>query len=122
MSDSIFDLVYTKTIFNKVSEHLLKQNAKSTNKKLCLYRDGNGMKCAIGCLISDEFYTPELEGKCLLWDGDKTAVFRALEKSGIYTDKLPISLLSALQQIHDTESPSDWPDSLTYLKCRYNLT
>lgn len=48
-------------IFDTVSVHLLTQNEKSQESSFyssCLYRGPNGTKCAVGCLIKDEFYQP----------------------------------------------------------------
>lgn len=55
-------------IFDKVYDHLHTQGRKSViyehrDKQInCRYRAPNGDKCAIGCLIPDELYTPSIEG------------------------------------------------------------
>jgi hypothetical protein len=49
-------------VFNKVTKHLLTQDEQSIGEdNTCLYRSPKGLKCAIGCLIKDKFYTKELE-------------------------------------------------------------
>src|SRR5258706_1958080 len=61
-------------LFDKVKNHLLSQNAQSIAYrtpqtyhvvKYCVYKNENGLKCAIGCLIPDEKYSPEFEGVSL---------------------------------------------------------
>ena len=50
-------------IFDKIYLHLIEQGRKSIDSDgQCMYRSPDGDKCAIGCLIPDELYTPELEG------------------------------------------------------------
>ena len=50
-------------VFDKIYLHLIEQGRKSVNSDgRCQYRYPDGDKCAIGCLIPDELYTPELEG------------------------------------------------------------
>ena len=53
--------------FNKVARHLLRQNAKSTNKDgECLYRGPNGLRCAVGALIPRRVKNLIAAGKCLV--------------------------------------------------------
>lgn len=47
-------------VFTKVATHLLKQGrralfAEKNGFRSCAYRGDNGTKCAVGCLIKDEF-------------------------------------------------------------------
>jgi len=49
-------------IFDAVVRHLKKQGRRALNKDQCVYRGSNGLKCAVGCLISDAEYTPSMEG------------------------------------------------------------
>lgn len=50
---------------NKMYDHLIKQGRKSTGAKwdACAYRGEGDTMCAVGCLISDEAYNPEMECK-----------------------------------------------------------
>ena len=56
-------------IFDKVSAHLLAQNAKSLafidsyQGQACAYRGAEGRMCAAGCLIPDNRYYSGMEGK-----------------------------------------------------------
>jgi hypothetical protein len=47
-------------IFDTVVTHLRKQNTQSGKGGNCFYRLGE-LKCAVGCLISDEDYSPDME-------------------------------------------------------------
>lgn len=54
-------------IFNKVYLHLKGQGCKAgtmtASKSFnCAYRGPNNTSCAVGCLIPDELYDPEIEG------------------------------------------------------------
>lgn len=50
-------------IFEFVSNHLLKQNKKCMNVGKCAYKNNNGLKCAAGCLMSENEYDHEFENK-----------------------------------------------------------
>ena len=84
-------------IFNKVADHLLTQGrvaTSSTTLPTCAYRSTDGATCAVGCLIPDELYVPEMENKSvytLLW------YFPDLPDY-LHTNS---RLLKSLQTIHD---------------------
>lgn len=109
---------YRQEIFTKVYRHLMKQKKKSTRVEnsfayTCAYRGDNGAMCAVGCLISDEKYTPSLEGRSVR----NTAVQCAIPKR--YAPH--IDLLFGLQKIHDLECVADWEVKLQALATRNNL-
>lgn len=54
----------TQTVVDKVLKHLWDQGECSQDlRKLgCLYRGHGGTKCAIGILIPDDIYSPDMEG------------------------------------------------------------
>lgn len=95
-----------QSIFNKVASHLFKQGKPSMsfdqkgNIEGCLYRGPNGIKCAIGALISDRVYKPAMEGN---------SIRNLIEYSFEYGFKFPSYfsenkiLLQSLQEIHDDE-------------------
>ncbi len=69
-----------------------------------MYRGASGLKCAAGCLISDDEYDASFE--------DNTWI------SLVITHKVPGNhrhLISRLQTIHDTTDPSIWKEELTRL-------
>lgn len=51
-------------LLNKVWKHLRKQGRQARNpiNDSCAYRGDDGTTCAIGCLISDRYYNPSMEG------------------------------------------------------------
>ena len=56
-------MLTARDIYERVSNHLLTQRAVSEDENgSCRLRSGNGRKCAIGSLIADELYRPEIEG------------------------------------------------------------
>jgi len=49
-------------IFDQVARHLLKQGKRAVSAQgRCKYRTDDGLKCAAGCLISDEEYDSNFE-------------------------------------------------------------
>lgn len=97
-------------VFNKVALHLLKQNERSETKyptrqkPICAYRGQNGTACAVGCLIPDEMYRPEMEGKLVYTlMGDHVSTRTLFDEEVIDS-----SLLSAMQNIHDNTSVDNW--------------
>lgn len=89
-------------VFDKVVTHLRKQNAKSMSSAGgCFYRFGE-KKCAVGCLIPDELYSPRLEGL-----GVASMVLEdVLLKAGI--PESCFSLLTCLQTTHDDCNVGQW--------------
>ena len=63
----------------------------------CMYRTKTGDRCAVGCLIPEDRYKPDMEG---LGVGD-----RHLNAAGVHPSLLP--LMSCLQSAHDGEIFSD---------------
>jgi hypothetical protein len=102
-------------LFTKVRTHLLAQRKKSLNNKgLCAYRGTNGLKCALGCLIADEDYHPKFEG------GNIRAETPLRNACGV-TDAT-LSLAGELRRLHDAIEPELWPDRLTAIASRFNVT
>lgn len=52
-------------VFDEALAHMRAQGRLSVTRELgeCLYRGEGGLRCAIGVLIREDTYTPELEGK-----------------------------------------------------------
>ena len=102
-------------IFDQVSKHLLTQMQSSISESNgCLYRGPNNTKCAIGCLIPDSLYSPDIEN----------SIVRSLVKMEAYekffcelleVDKISeqdIVFLQNLQDIHDNSETHDWLNNL----------
>lgn len=80
-------------LYDFVALHLLKQGWPSMLGEDCAYRDGKGGKCAAGCLITDDEYTPNgigIEG--LSWAA-------AVDRAGITYHE--VDFIYALQIAHD---------------------
>jgi|ERR1043166_3582484 hypothetical protein len=86
--------------FDKVARHLLTQKERSMclNNTNCAYRGVDGLKCAVGALIPDELYTPDLEGQ----NCDDPEVAMVLEGLGYRNTYL----CRRLQMVHDTIEPA----------------
>lgn len=105
MSDT-FVVRTKKEMFDKVSKHLLAQNARCMENLLCRYRNSEGMKCAIGALIPDELYSPSMEG----------CIARQLnQRYNLWPEELN-PLAADLQDIHDCRDVSSWKEELLRLK------
>ena len=75
-----------KEVFKRVAKHLLAQNEACVTLSVhCWYRHPSRveLKCAIGCLISDEFYSEEIENNEDLTESLKK--LNELYKSGAIT-------------------------------------
>ena len=98
-----------REIFNKVRSHLLAQKRTSITETGfhgrigCAYRGNDGTACAVGCLIDDEHYRPECEGKSIA----SNEVSSALLRSGVDSYD-HYYFLHRLQSIHDSKHPSEW--------------
>lgn len=104
-------------IFDRVV-HQAKLGKKSHNRSHCLYRDDNGNKCFIGCLINDEVYSEDFE--CTVGVCSET-IIKALRLSGWNIDKGDTEELSQLQHIHDAFNPSEWCEKLKDFSKTHNL-
>jgi hypothetical protein len=91
-----------REIFDIAKAHLLTQKARSISEEdaCCQYRGPNGLKCAVGCFIPDDKYTPLIEGKPV------DPLFAR------YTKKPYWTLLADIQGIHDGWEPEDWEQQL----------
>lgn len=84
--------------FDTVVAHLRKQGCRAGIKNACLYRDGD-RKCAAGCLIPDDKYRPDMEGKSVY----QTPVCQVLHEL-----RHNIELVADLQTVHDRYDIFDW--------------
>ena len=96
-------------IFDQVARHLLTQKKAAIGREFCYYRF-NGLKCAIGCLISDEEYESRLESTqlpvLLSW----------------YGASKHYNFLRSLREVHDANPPEKWKEMLAYVASRENLS
>lgn len=97
-------------VFDQVARHLLDQNACSFRRGYgCQYRCDT-LKCAAGCLISDDEYDPGIEGADWMTLACDHKVPPDHKK-----------LIRSLQLIHDQNSPDAWRRKLEDLAATYNL-
>lgn len=76
--------------------------------------------CAVGCLILDEFYNQDLEGKTIEYEG---SVWDAVIKSNPLwklTDN-SLTMLKELQSIHDHAEVENWELRLSRLNENFNI-
>jgi len=99
-------------VFDKVVAHLKAQGKQSLKGDSCKYRGSMGMKCAVGCLIPDEEYSSELEGKTV----------RSPELVNLPSLRhLNLELLWDLQGVHDRCDPPNWETKLLKVAKRFKL-
>lgn len=102
-----------REIFDKVKDHLLTQNRKSLNSSGdCAYRGLNGAMCAVGCLIPDDEYYPDLEGRSVL----SLRLQNVPSINKLTTSNKTSVLLRRLQRIHDNIDPTSWEKALANLE------
>lgn len=108
-----------QTLFNRVVRHLRAQGkpAASPTSGNCYYRVRDAqtdavLKCAIGCLIPDARYTPDMEGQAAEWKAVR-------EAAGL--EQTHLRLAMRLQAVHDTKAPSEWEKELQTVAKHYRL-
>lgn len=112
-----------KAIYERVSEHLLTQRAVSEDDNgSCRLRSPEGRKCAIGSLVRDDVYRPELEGVGISYyrHAQDGTLLRALYASQVNAyDPNIIDLLIELEEVHDYADIDEWPELLAALGKRH---
>lgn len=114
-------------IFDIVKDHLLQQGTRSRTRHLnsttrqmeeiCAYRSPDGLSCAVGCLIPDSLYSPDIEAMTVTDD----LILRIMVNAGVISEDdeaaygelgniTPprIMLLRDLQKIHDGHGAYNW--------------
>jgi hypothetical protein len=102
--------------FNKAATHLLKQGKKamgsSSHSITCVYRNPEGLMCAVGCLIPDAEYRCSFENRRAIDIKGRVSTLRMFDDD----------FLTELQLIHDQNFPEEWPEQLRVFAKTYNLT
>lgn len=110
---AVFSFPNKQEIFNTVALHLMKQGRPSaivnslTDTRKCVYRDGQGGSCAVGCLLTDE------EADAIAQAGGNSDDVDSLLSSGLLPErfKTEIDLLIDLQGAHDMADQNNfWPE------------
>ena len=116
-------MLSAREIYERVSAHLLKQRAVSEDDNgSCRLRSAHGRKCAIGSLVSDDVYDPDIEGIGISYyrharDGK---LLQALYASNVNAyDPSIVELLIELEQVHDDASVDQSPHLLNALGRRH---
>lgn len=109
-------------IYDIVKQHLLTQGVRSQKESSvfgaeCAYRGDNGLKCAVGALIPDSLYKPEMEGKrasALMFFNHAVAEYFGVDNGGF---------LDSLQTVHDSDwiDPKHWPAELERVAREYGV-
>ena len=108
-------------VFNYVKEHLLNQNQRSLDpwSLQCQYRsqteNGKVLMCAVGCLMDDNYYSPEFENS----SPSDSRVRDAIEKS-MPNWAYNVDLLSELQNLHDEHDSHVLSLNFEYLESYFN--
>lgn len=109
-------------IFYKVQKHLLKQHEKSESMVAgCQYRSDNGLRCAVGCLMTDDIYDSSFEGNNV----HDRLVRKALTPIvGVNYELrlLKLDLLERLQEVHDNEPVEHWERGLAAIKHEFDIS
>lgn len=113
-------------IFDKVVDHLKTQNKQAVDDEGdCLYRTQEGLKCAIGCLIPDEWYTPNMEiGGPITTNTLVKQVLSGFAGIDIFSEGV-MNLLKSLQHVHDRNFmegfTKEFSEVLVKVAKKYNL-
>jgi len=124
-------------VLNRVHAHLMAQGVpcgrmeeannfegETHSMFKCRYRgdayDMPGLKCAIGALITDEHYYPDMDIEAMPVVAVLDEVYASLgvehERQG---DRF---FLEALQRVHDKFPPAEWLDRLAAVAAKWELT
>jgi hypothetical protein len=116
-------MLTARDIYERVRSHLLTQQAVSEDENgSCRLRSGEGRKCAIGSLVADTVYQPEIEGIGISYyrhakDG---SLLRALYASEVNAyDPAIVELLIELEEVHDDFGVEEWPNLLAQVGKRH---
>lgn len=107
-------------VFDQVATHLLTQKKKSriiheSNGDSCVYRTPEGLKCAAGCLMSDEEFLT-------LVGGTRNSIpWRSLIARGVAPEEHS-ELIVSLQRCHDHNTPEYWDIYLFEIANAYDLS
>lgn len=125
--------------FDRVAAHLLTQNRQAQAvygdpkwapyvELACAYRGDGGTMCAVGCLIPDDRYRPELEGGIVvpLLGVAGTPLYEPSDKDMVITRLVEelghnLYLCAALQNVHDNYPPEEWRHRLAVVAHAENL-
>jgi len=99
-----------QTIYTKVLQHLARQGGAAKHQGDGAYRGFGGM-CAVGCLLTDEAYSPDIENKAVGQTPVDVAVGLSLGIPNFHEQRMSehcqiYHLLGELQYMHDSLLPA----------------
>lgn len=110
LKNELANLKTDEQVYKYVRDFLINQNKKSENRNDgCAYRGEDNTKCAIGCLILDEFYDETFEGGLPNKETGTRGkrIIEAISKS-LPNWTFNMKLIENVQEIHDTYEPDSW--------------
>lgn len=111
-------------VFDQVAAHLLHQNAKSIKDgkaNNCVYRGDNGLKCAAGCLISDDEYKPEMDKAAPEHAPNSGSSWPSLVARELVPCTEHNQFITILQELHDDHAPEHFKKELRRTAEEYGL-
>lgn len=120
------EVSFIQELLNRVAHHLMSQGCKSTiidpaGCTKCRYRGGTTgqLKCAVGCLIDDKYYSESLELKAVAHGQVLLALELSLDVSDLSGPA--IGVLRDLQHTHDNYGVESWPQRIRCIARSRNL-
>jgi len=107
-----------QTAFEQAIIGLFEQNEKAydPDEDRCWFRAPNGCKCAVGFIIPDDIYHPEMENY------HPSSLKKRYPELEAYWRDVDDDLLSELQDIHDFYTPDRWREKFEHTARSWNLT
>src|SRR5713226_6556873 len=115
-------------IFDTVAAHLRQQNSKALMSDelrqtlrmgpgTCVYRNSEGKKCAVGCLLLEDEYQSDMEGQAIGFIIGHTKYNASLMRLSPH-----IKLIKEFQSLHDNYDVEDWEEGLQDIADVFKLT
>jgi hypothetical protein len=112
-------MMTSKEIEDKIIARLVDGTGRAMDSKMCRYRDERDRKCAVGCLIPEELYDPNMEGILLshleitgdIWCGGSPFIYSGCSSSTVLARVLNSAGLPATKRVRDM---------LTEWQCRHD--
>jgi len=104
--------------FDTVVNALRKQGCRSIKNERCFYRGEAGLKCAVGHLIPDEKYSPDMEG-LTIYKSASNSLSRVGEV--IKQEGHDLILCDRLQSTHDSYEVDGWERDFRKVAKRFGL-
>jgi hypothetical protein len=124
----------TQEAFNIMVTHLRNQGVRATDYWGCVYfREEDGAKCAVGCLIPEGVYSPTMEGNGSIlslltakehWDNlaNEWAGNFMFPKLVKHLEGVNRQMMFNMQTIHDSKDVTEWETGFAQVAETYKLT